>query len=330
MATGKRLLFAAALTAALAAAVPAWASRIAYTSLGLYSHVRVMDADGTHQLALTNGAVDDVSPAWSPAGTRLVFVRRRADRSDDLYRVRANGTRLRRITQTSGSEANPVWSPLGGRLACEYGGTLASFEIVVVNADGTHRVRLTHNRVADVEPAWSPGGGRVVFTRFVSASNSDIFTVRADGGGLKRLTLTGADEHRPDWSAKGEIVFVRDRRTTHDLVVMKGDGTGKRVLWSAPGIVAATWSPGGTQLAVEVWDGTDDELVAVSSAGKRARLTRNDVDDFAPVWAPAGARIAFTRFGAVSNDIWRMDADGSSKRRLTTSSRHETAADWAR
>jgi TolB protein len=332
MATGKRLLLAAAgLAAALTAVAPAAATRIAYTSLDLHSHVAVMDDDGTHQLALTSGAVDDVSPAWSPAGTWVVFVRRRAQGNDDLYRIRGSGSGLAQITQTAAGEANPAWSPSGRSLVCEYGGAVGTFEIVVMNTDGTGRRRLTDNSRDDVEPVWAPRSGRIAFTGFVSASNSEIFSIRPDGAGRRRLTFTRAEEHHPDWSATGKIVFVRFRATANDLVVMNADGGEKRVLWSRPGILRATWSPDGSRLAVEVWDGNDEELYAVSANGAtRALLTRNDVDDFGPVWAPAGGRIAFTRFGGVSNDVWTMNRDGSGKRRLTTSPRHEIAADWGR
>ena len=111
---------------------------------------------------------------------------------------------------------------------------------------------------------------------------------------------------------------------------MNGDGSGKRVLWSAPGILAASWSPGGAKLAVEYWDGNDSELYAVAAQGAtKRRLTRNDVDDSAPIWSPRGVRIAFTRFADGSNDVWTMKADGTGKRRLTTGPRHESASDWA-
>lgn len=331
MAKGTRRFFAVTvLTAGLAAVAPASATRIAFTSLGLHSHVLVMDGDGTSKLALTSGAVDDVSPTWSPRGSHLVFVRRRPNGSDDLYRIRAGGAALTRITRTSGGEVNPVWSPLGRRLVCEYGSLVGSFEIVVMNADGTGRRRLTRNRVDDIEPVWSPRGRGIAFTRFVSAANSEIYFIRPGGTERKRLTFSRAEEHHPDWSARGKIAYVRYRAATNDLVVMDGDGSGKRVIWSKRGLQSATWSPDGTELAVEVWAGNDAELYVVSANGaSRTRLTRNDVDDFGPVWAPSGARVAYTRFAGRSNDVWTMRADGAGKQRLTASPRHEAAADWA-
>lgn len=75
------------------------------------AHVWVMRGDGGEKDRLTSGSVDDVSPTLAPGGSRVVFVRRRADRRDELYRIQANGTGLTRLTRTGVAESNPVWSP---------------------------------------------------------------------------------------------------------------------------------------------------------------------------------------------------------------------------
>jgi hypothetical protein len=89
----KRLLVLAAVAAGLAAAgAAAGATTIAYSSQGATaSHVWVMRGDGSQKDRLTSGAVDDVSPALSPGGARVVFVRRRLDR-----RALPRGRRRRR------------------------------------------------------------------------------------------------------------------------------------------------------------------------------------------------------------------------------------------
>jgi TolB protein len=112
---------------------------------------------------------------------------------------------------------------------------------------------------------------------------------------------------------------------------MNANGSGKRKLWSRRGIGSAVWAPGGSRLAVEIFDGHDDEIYVVSADGTtRRRLTHNKVDDFGPVWAPSGRRIAFTRYANESNDVWSMRSDGRVKRRLAGSSAHESVFDWAR
>lgn len=168
----KRLLVA---TAAFAVGVPAAgeaATKIAFTSLNVSSRIVVMNGDGSERTRLTSRTAGDVSPAWSPAGTRLSFVRRRADGRDDVFVVNGDGTGLRRLTRTAAREANPVWSPRGGRLAYERGRALSTVEILVHNADGSGRRRLTENSVPDLEPAWAPSGRWIAFTRYVGGRRS--------------------------------------------------------------------------------------------------------------------------------------------------------------
>jgi dipeptidyl aminopeptidase/acylaminoacyl peptidase len=203
MTTSTRRLFAVTvLTAGLAAVTPASATRIAFTSLGLHSHVLAMDGDGTNKLALTSGAVDDVSPTWSPSGSHLVFVRRRPNGSDDLYRIQADGTGLTQITRTDAAEANPVWSPLGRRLVCEFGSLSGSFEIVVMNADGTGRKRLTRNRVDDVEPVSVSLRARATRRQPTGPTRGhELLPRRPAGGGGRRLTGAAASLIPTVWAS---------------------------------------------------------------------------------------------------------------------------------
>jgi WD40 repeat protein len=73
-----------------------------------------MNADGTNQLRLTNNTVQDVEPAWSPDGSKIVFVK--ADSSQtDLYTIKPDGTGETNITNTpASSEYSPDWQPLVG------------------------------------------------------------------------------------------------------------------------------------------------------------------------------------------------------------------------
>lgn len=184
-----RSCLAAALARALGQVGTAAAATVAYTSLGASSsHVWVMRGAGSEKKRLTSGSVVDVAPTLSPAGTRLVFVRRLAGDRDDLYRIGVDGAGLRRLTQTAVAEEDPVWSPAGGLIAFSAGGGQGASEIVVLEPDGSGRRRLTRNAVDDLDPAWAPSGTVLVFTRLVGGTNAEIFVVGTDGKGLRRLT----------------------------------------------------------------------------------------------------------------------------------------------
>src|SRR5882724_3559831 len=82
---------------------PAWSSdslHIAFISdRDGNSEVYIMDADGTHQVNLTQNAANDVMLQWSPDGQRLAFVSDRAG-NPQLYLLNADGSNSRRSCPT--------------------------------------------------------------------------------------------------------------------------------------------------------------------------------------------------------------------------------------
>jgi TolB protein len=147
---------------------PAWSpdgTRIAFTrTLGdrvsgvLWSgEIYVMNADGSDLQRLSGIVQADYTLAWSPDGSRLVFVGYRSGSNgthgDGIYVVNADGGRLRKLTGNVGKEPIPSWSPDGRKIAF----TGRDESIYVIGADGHGMKRLTHARQRiDWAPAWSP------------------------------------------------------------------------------------------------------------------------------------------------------------------------------
>ena len=76
--------------------------------------IYVMDSDGGNARRLTDNAVTDRMPAWSPDGQWIVFSSdTRGDGSHDLYAIHPDGSDLRQLYSDDERNSSPRWSTDG-------------------------------------------------------------------------------------------------------------------------------------------------------------------------------------------------------------------------
>lgn len=204
--------------------------------------------------------------AFSPNGSRIVFVRGAGERAD-LHVADADGSRPVRITRTPGAETSPSWSPDGKRIAFERDG-----EIWIGRADAVGERRVT----AGFEPAFSPDGATVAFTCVPSEGVTEICSIGVDGRGRRQLTTDSVENASPSWSPRSlRIAYastVTGFRQIHSM-----DSTGAKRMRhtnSETDDAGPAWSPDGRRIAFvrdgEAWtmlsDGTGQ-----ARAAERAR-----------------------------------------------------------
>jgi hypothetical protein len=149
-------------------------------------------ADGSDLRRLTSSRRSDTEPAWSPKGSKIVFVRSTPTGGQDLYTLDLRGGRPT-LFLTDGEA--PAWSPDGSRLA--FSRTVqGNTDVYSVSTDGTDQQQLTTDDGVDTDPWWGPDGTRVTFASDRDG-DFDIFTMDPDGSNQRALTDTILDERNP-------------------------------------------------------------------------------------------------------------------------------------
>lgn len=273
-----------------------------------YSDIYSMNSDGTNQRRLTTGGSGEVSPRWSPDGSKVVFLRQ--DRFSFPYRIwvmNADGTNQRALTGTDTVNLYPSWKPDGSKVVfsrCDSAGNACDTWTVNPDGSGAEAVSAVNTAADEFMPMYSPDGSKIAFTREVSAGLYALVVVNADGSGQTQVTspTTGADMNAR-FSPNGQkLAFTRQPNpnniSTWDIYTVNVDGTGlTRMTNNSYYDNDVTWSPDGTMLAYSTRREYFNEIHVMDSTtgAPLRRLTFNNASDRISDWrGPASPSCSFT------------------------------------
>jgi Tol biopolymer transport system component len=164
--------------------------------------------ESTRTAGLNQGCVtaagqgDNVSPMWSPDGSRLTVTRvnigpldGRGNCRSIVYSVNADGTDFRVVvpSRTRHQPASSGWSPNGSHLLLSLhdddpnGGSDAACDIAIVRPDGSQLRQLTSDGIS-CTPRWTRDG-RILFDKWIDleADTFDLWIMDADGANPTKL-----------------------------------------------------------------------------------------------------------------------------------------------
>jgi Tol biopolymer transport system component len=256
-----------------------------------------MNADGSAQTNLSHSLANEQAHAWSPDGTKIVFLRQN---DNHLYVMNADGTGVAQVTADDFQHlqnTNLSWSPDGMRIAY-IAGDDSAHSLSVINADGTGKRRLRETSSPFLDVVWSPDGTKIAYSDGASLNQSNLWVMNADGSGLTRITNhdenSGIYSRSPAWSPDSTRLVFKSNRDGNDEIYM-------------------------------VWV----RLFYANLADNLVRLTTNAAADIDPAWSPDGTRIAFATNRDGNFEIYTMKwDDGGDLRRLTTNAAADTDPQW--
>ncbi len=303
------------------------------------SDVYVMNVDGSNVRRLTESKGWDGSPAWSADGKALYFYSER-DGGYRIWTANLDGSEARPVSPAGTKALSPAVSPRG-RIAYQVE-TAAGLRIRSIAADGSDERLESDDQRAYWAPAFDPRTGRMICH---GTGSLDGLSLMGDGypfvepGGQapvalpdRVVELRAVHGYFPSLSpSASQIVSSQyvspDEAGGLHLVLSRLDGGGARVIFK-PAPNAPAWasifSPDGAWIAfcagpqfakpeanVDVWKVRPDGSGAVNLTAD------SNANEAFPDFSPDGRRIVFRSGRDGNSEIYLMDADGSSVRRLT-------------
>ncbi len=247
------------------------------------AQLAVMPVTGTRPSVVPTGQLfhptfgDTEIPAWSPDGSRVAFGSTvYADANDRgpsaVFVVDLASGRTVQLPLTGMVGADePAFSPDGSRVAFQ--GRLAGdglpvgidgtpHALFVANADGSDIRRLSpplpgsYDAVGYGPPSWSPDGKTIAVDAVDTTVNPGpafrVFAIDVATGAPRQLTTQPLNGYIPRFSPDGQsIAFLDWEPPVGDLWVMRGDGSGQRLVHRRSISDTMSWSPDGQWILFE-------------------------------------------------------------------------------
>jgi Tol biopolymer transport system component len=270
----------------------------------------------------------DSSPAVSPGGETLAFVRCSTLQVCDIYLASlASGSlsagESRRLTEEKGAVLSPMWTADGREiLYTKREGTEVGLWRVPAAGGRSRKISSIGNLGAHA--AISRDGGRLAWVQ--GQADEDIYragVAELAAGNAKPVKVAASTrrEFDAEISPDGRLLtFISERSGSREVWRSDSSGGNPIQLTSFGNALVSTprWSPDGKAIAFDVRAHANGDIYVVGSGGGSPRpITAEPSDDAFPAWSANGKWLYFASDRDGASQIWKQPVAGGSAVRLT-------------
>lgn len=298
---------------------------------------------------LTTDPAADISPAWSPDGRQIAFLRwlNVADADPDadrcgIYVIPALGGAERRLAEIDLTPFRTkagllAWTP-DSKWVAAVGrfGTEGPSEIWLVSLETGERRRLSvadPGQIGDFGLSFSPDGRFLALLRFATRSVGDVYLLPLGpgytaAGPVVRLTYEKKLVGGPSWNSRGNRIFYSSGgalgyRTLRMLAIDPAHPERRVEPVPLPAGEHATMLASAGDRLVYAREQRDTNiwrlpLPASAASGGPKPLVASTFDEHNPDFSADGTKITFTSTRSGTEEIWIANADGSAPTQMTS------------
>jgi Tol biopolymer transport system component len=265
--------------------------------------------------------VGDGSPAISPDGRTLAFVRVSSYNSSDIFLLPLRGGQPKRVTFDNADISGIAWTANDSQL------------VFSSNRAGSHRLWRLNLETSQIEPipasslnalhpAVDSKRNRLIYTEW--NFNTNIWRVDLRSPEQRQaveLITSTLHQDSPQYSPDGRhIVFVSDRSGYWELWLADSSGGSLRQLthFNGPSAGSPQWSRDGQGIAFDLRaDGVSNIFTVDVNTRSVRQITHENSDVMAPKWSTQSGFLYVVSRRTGQLQIWKVSLDGTLWTQLT-------------
>lgn len=312
------------------------------------SHVAVLDLGRNEPRLLTEGATQDLTPAWQPDGSHLVFASNRSGHFA-IWELGVDDGVLRRLTFEAGEQIDPAPDPSGSRIAFVVpAGAAAGLYVQPIHGGAASAPAQCVVRAGNLRgPAWRPDGAVISYATGGAAWYRLQVAILSNPPVVKDLDRREIVSPYPaSWLDRGHLVYagngrLRRRELAAPLFEELPIAAELTLAPRAPDAAPTAWLDLPVDVARSIRGITSlpDGGVVISAVGDLwqlasdgnlvQRLTNDIFANEEPAASPDGRLLAFTSEREGIRQVWLRELATGLARRLTAEAGGALHPAWA-